>query len=66
MKEKARFEAERAVYKEAKENTARKVLELARESRADESEASFVAKVKAISSTKPRENKSRPPKERKK
>lgn len=33
-----------------------KFVELARKSGADESEAAFVAKVKAISSTKPRKN----------
>ncbi len=35
-----------------------KFVELARESGADESEASFVAKVKAISSTRPKKKKS--------
>lgn len=36
-----------------------KFVELARESASDESEAEFVAKVKAISSTKPKKKKSR-------
>jgi len=37
-----------------------KFVELAREFGADESEASFVAKLKAISSTKPKKSKMKP------
>ena len=45
--------------KKPKKTQHEKFVELARESGADESEASFVAKVKAISSTKPKKKKSR-------
>jgi hypothetical protein len=45
--------------KKRKKTQHEKFVELARESGADESEDSFVAKVKAISSTKPKKKKSR-------
>jgi hypothetical protein len=43
--------------KKRKKTQYEKFVELARESGADENEAAFIAKVKAISSTKPKKRK---------
>jgi hypothetical protein len=52
--------------KKQKKTQHEKFVELARESGADESEDSFVAKVRAISSTKSRKKRVVSPKEQKK